>query len=64
MTKPGTIEFIDQETDNIVRRSYPYVAMFNVLQKNAMLYAEMTGTDGWNISAADKINELERRGGK
>jgi len=43
----------DAESDNIVRRSYQYVAMYNVINKNAMLYGSMTGTDGWNHCVAD-----------
>jgi hypothetical protein len=47
------MELNDQEIENIVRRSYQYVAMYNVINKNAMLYGELTGTNGWNISVAD-----------
>jgi hypothetical protein len=43
----------DGEIENIVRRSYQYVAMYNVINKNAMLYGSMTGTDGWNQCVAD-----------
>jgi hypothetical protein len=47
------VELNDQEIDNIVRRSYQYVAMYNVINKNAMLTADLTGTNGWNICFAD-----------
>ena len=47
------VELSDQEIDDIVRRSYQYVAMYNVIQKNAMLYAKMTGTGGWNVNVPD-----------
>jgi len=43
----------DAEIDNIVRRSYQYVAMYNVINKNAMLYGSMTESDGWNHCVAD-----------
>ena len=43
----------DAEIDNIVRRSYQYVAMYNVINKNAMLYGSMYDTDGWNLCSAD-----------
>ncbi len=37
----------DAQVDNLVRRSYPYVAMYNVNNKGAMRYG------GWNICGAD-----------
>jgi hypothetical protein len=43
----------DDEIDNLIRRSYQYVAMYNVINKNAMLYGEQTNTDGWNQCFAD-----------
>jgi hypothetical protein len=43
----------DDEIENLVRRSYQYVAMYNVINKNAMLYGSMTDTDGWNLCSAD-----------
>jgi hypothetical protein len=43
----------DEEIDNLVRRTYQYVAMYNVINKNAMFYGSQTNTDGWNQSFAD-----------
>jgi len=55
--QPGTTavsdELTDDEIENIVRRSYQYVAMYNVINKNAMLYGAQTDTDGWNQCIAD-----------
>jgi hypothetical protein len=50
--KPA-VELSDAEIENIVRRSYQYVAMYNVVHKHAMLYAKLTGTSGWNVNVAD-----------
>ena len=46
-------ELTDAELDNIVRRSYQYVAMYNVINKNAMSYGSQTDSDGWNQCFAD-----------
>ena len=43
----------DEQIDHLVRRTYQYVAMYNVINKNAMVYASQTGTDGWNLCSAD-----------
>ncbi|HSH09211.1 MAG TPA: DUF1214 domain-containing protein, partial [Oceanipulchritudo sp.] len=43
----GTAPLSDQEIDNLVRRSYQYVAMYNVNNKFAM------SQGGWNTIAAD-----------
>ena len=43
----------DDDIDNLVRRTYQYVAMFNVINKNAAHYGELTGTSGWNVHSAD-----------
>jgi len=55
--QPGTTaesdELTDDEIENIVRRSYQYVAMYNVINKNAMLYGAQTDTNGWNQCIAD-----------
>jgi hypothetical protein len=40
-------ELSDAEIDNLVRRSYPYVAMYNVINKGAMDEGNPTRT-GWN----------------
>jgi len=52
-TKSVSGQLTDDEIDNIVRRSYQYVAMYNVINKNAMLYGSQTGTSGWNQCFAD-----------
>ena len=49
----GSHQLTDAEIENIVRRSYPYVAMYNVINKNAALSAAQSGTDGWNVCWAD-----------
>jgi len=41
-------ELSDAEVDNIVRRSYQYVAMYNVINKGAMDPANPMATGGWN----------------
>ncbi|MGI9626718.1 MAG: DUF1254 domain-containing protein, partial [Longimicrobiales bacterium] len=46
-------EMTDEQIDNLVRRSYQYVAMYNVINKNAALYGKLTGTSGWNVNSAD-----------
>ena len=48
-----TMELSDEQIENIVRRSYQYVAMFNVIQKHA--FDPVSGamfTDGFNRSVA------------
>jgi hypothetical protein len=52
-TPVATGGLTDGEIENIVRRSYQYVAMYNVINKNAMFYGSQTETDGWNLSVAD-----------
>jgi hypothetical protein len=46
-------EVTDEEIDNIVRRSYQYVAMYNVNSKEANRIAALTDTNGWNLCVAD-----------
>ena len=41
-------ELTDEEIDNIVRRSYQYVAMFNTNNNFAMQEGNPLGTGGWN----------------
>ncbi len=41
-------KFTDEEIDNIVRRSYQYVAMFNTNNNFAMQEGNPLGTGGWN----------------
>jgi len=48
-------ELTDEQIENIVRRSYQYVAMYNVINKNAMQTGEQTGTSGWNTPVADTV---------
>lgn len=45
------VELSDQEIDNIVRRSFQYVAMYNVINKNAMMKENPMMT-GWNGTSA------------
>ena len=49
----GSGDLTDAETENIVRRSYQYIAMYNVITKNAAFYGAQTGTNGWNVHFAD-----------
>ena len=51
-TKIISVNLSDKEIDNIVRRSYPYVAMYNVINKNAMM--ESPFMTGWNGTFAMK----------
>jgi hypothetical protein len=44
-------ELTDAEIDNLVRRSYQYVAMYNVINKGAMMEKNPTRT-GWNGTSA------------
>jgi hypothetical protein len=46
-------EVTDEEIENIVRRSYQYVAMYNVNSKEANRIAALTDTNGWNLCVAD-----------
>jgi len=41
------------EIDNIVRRSYQYISMFNVINKSALQNAGLTNSSGWNVCVAD-----------
>lgn len=49
-TARSTTGLADEEIDNIIRRAYPYVAMYNVINKNAMM--ESPFTTGWNGTIA------------
>lgn len=42
-----SVELSEEEIDNLVRRTYQYVAMFNVINKGAMMKENPTRT-GWN----------------
>ena len=46
-TTASAVELTDEEVDNLVRRSYQYVAMYNVNNKSALAQG------GWNRVAAD-----------
>ncbi len=48
-----TIELSDEQVENIVRRSYPYVALFNVNNKFAMDSSSPVSTGGWNKTRAN-----------
>ena len=41
-------ELTDKEINNIVRRSYQYVAMYNVINNFAMVESNPLGSQGWN----------------
>ena len=44
-----TIKLSDEQVDNLVKRSYQYVAMFNVIQKFALdPVSDAMFTDGFN----------------
>jgi len=47
ITSVSAIELTDKEIENIVRRSYQYVAMYNVINKAAM-QKENPMMTGWN----------------
>ena len=49
----GYAVLTDDQIENIVKRSYQYVALYNVNNKFAMDNARRTGTNGWNICVAD-----------
>jgi len=46
-TSVSAVELTDKDIDNIVRRSYQYVAMYNVINKSAMM-KENPFMAGWN----------------
>ena len=56
-TTPATaqkaIELSNEQAENIVRRSYPYVAMYNVNNKFALDTSAPTNTGGWNKIVAN-----------
>lgn len=52
MAQTNTIELSDAEIENIVRRSYQYVAMYNVNSKGAIDDNNPFDTDGWNKTFA------------
>ena len=47
-TETTVVQLSDKESDNIVRRSYQYVAMFNVIQKFPLDPSSAMFTDGFN----------------
>ena len=46
-TETMPVQLSDKEIDNVVRRAYPYVAMYNVINKGAMMDGNPFKT-GWN----------------
>ena len=44
--KSATVELSDEQAENIVRRSYQYVAMFNVIQKH--VFDPVSGAMCWS----------------
>jgi len=48
----ATLDLSEEEIDNLVRRTYPYVAMFNVINKSAMMEENPQRT-GWNGTFAN-----------
>lgn len=48
-----TGQLSDEQVKDIVKRSYQYVALYNVNNKFAMDNARRTGTSGWNICVPD-----------
>jgi len=42
------VELNDDQVEEIVRRSYPYVALYNVINKAALDAGNPAGTGGWN----------------
>ena len=46
-TDSPDLNLTDEQIDNLVRRTYPYVAMYNVINKGAMMEENPTRT-GWN----------------
>jgi hypothetical protein len=47
----SVVELSDQEVENLVRRSFQYVAMYNVINKSAMMEGNPMRT-GWNDTFA------------
>ena len=45
---PQPVELSDEQVEDLVRRSYQYVAMYNVNNKFAMDSSNPLGTGGWN----------------
>lgn len=51
----ATMELTDAQVEEIVRRSYQYVALYNVNNKNAMDPSNPFRTDGWNRVRANPM---------
>ena len=49
----SNVKMNDEQIENIVMRSYQYVALYNVNNKFALDNARRTGTRGWNICVPD-----------
>ncbi|TVL96566.1 MAG: hypothetical protein CV087_23645 [Candidatus Brocadia sp. WS118] len=52
-THQADVQLSDEQVKEIVKRSYQYVALYNVNNKFAMDNARRTGTNGWNICVPD-----------
>jgi len=52
-TRQADVQLSDEQVKEIVKRSYQYVALYNVNNKFAMDNARRTGTNGWNICVPD-----------
>jgi len=52
-TAKKAIELSDEQVENIVRRSYPYVALYNVNNKFALDTSSPMNTGGWNKTFAN-----------
>ena len=53
VTAPASaVELTDEDVDNLVKRSYQYVAMYNVINKGAMMEENPQRT-GWNGTFAN-----------
>jgi hypothetical protein len=52
-SKQPSGKLTDDQVEDIVNRSYQYVALYNVNNKGAIVNARITGTSGWNICVAD-----------
>ena len=50
------IELSDTQIDDLVRRSYQYVAMYNVNNKTAMDPGNPLSTGGWNRVRAQPVD--------
>ncbi len=52
-TAQRAVELSDEQIENVVRRSYPYVALYNVNNKFALDTSSPMNTGGWNKTRAN-----------